>query len=42
MALEPQIAVPINSLRPINRPGSLLASAMTRCMQQAVREALDS
>jgi DNA-binding transcriptional LysR family regulator len=42
LALEPQIAVPINSLRPINRPSSLLASAMTRCMQQAVQEALGS
>jgi DNA-binding transcriptional LysR family regulator len=40
LALEPHIAVPINSLRPINRPSSLLASAMTRCMQQAVQEAL--
>jgi DNA-binding transcriptional LysR family regulator len=40
LKLEPQIAVPINSLRPINRPSSLLASAMTRCMQQAIEEAL--
>jgi DNA-binding transcriptional LysR family regulator len=42
LTLEPQIAVPIKSLRPINRPSSLLATAMTRCMQQAVQEALDS
>jgi DNA-binding transcriptional LysR family regulator len=42
LELEPQIAVPINSLRPINRPSSLLASAMTRCMQLAVEEALGS
>jgi DNA-binding transcriptional LysR family regulator len=42
LALEPHIAVPINSLRPINRPSSLLASAMTRCMQQAVQDALAS
>lgn len=42
LTLEPHIAVPINALRPINRPSSLLASAMTRCMQQAVQEALGS
>ena len=40
LALEPQIAVPIKSLRPIDRPSSLLASAMTHYMQQAVLEAL--
>ena len=40
LALSPQIGVPIKALRPINRPQSLLASAMTRCMQQAVAEAL--
>ena len=40
LRLDPQIAVPIKSLRPINRPSSLLASAMTHCMQQAVVETL--
>ncbi len=40
LQLEPQIAVPVKSLRPIDRPNSLLASAMTHCMQQAVQEAL--
>jgi DNA-binding transcriptional LysR family regulator len=40
LALEPQIAVPVKSLRPIDRPSSLLASAMTLCMQQAVEAAL--
>jgi DNA-binding transcriptional LysR family regulator len=42
LKLEPQIAVPIKSLRPIDRPNSILASAMTACMQQAVEEALIS
>jgi DNA-binding transcriptional LysR family regulator len=42
LVLEPHIAVPIKSLRPVNRPSSLLASAMTRCMQQAVEQALGS
>jgi DNA-binding transcriptional LysR family regulator len=42
LTLEPHIAVPIKSLRPVNRPSSLLASAMTRCMQQAVEQALGS
>ena len=36
LALAPHIAVPIKSLRTVNRPGSLLASAMTQCMRQAV------
>jgi DNA-binding transcriptional LysR family regulator len=40
LTLEPQIAVPINALRPIHRPSSLLASAITRCMQDAVKEVL--
>jgi len=40
LLLEPHITVPINSLRPLNRPNSLLAAAMARCMQQAVQEAL--
>ncbi len=38
--LEPNIVVPIVALRPINRPASLLAAAMTRCVQQAVVQAL--
>jgi DNA-binding transcriptional LysR family regulator len=32
LILEPQIAVLVKSLRPIDRPSSLLASAMTLCM----------
>jgi DNA-binding transcriptional LysR family regulator len=40
LILEPQIAVLVKSLRPIDRPSSLLASAMTLCMQQAVEAAL--
>lgn len=39
LVLEPHIVVPISALRPINRPRSLLATAMTRCVQQAVVEA---
>ena len=42
LRLAPQIAVPIKSLRPINRPSSLLASSMTRCMQDAVVEILSA
>ena len=42
LALAPHIAVPIKSLRTVNRPSSLLASAMTQCMRQAVAETLDS
>ncbi len=40
LALEPPIVVPITALRPINRPTTLLATAMTRCVQQAVAQAL--
>ena len=40
LQLEPQIVVPIKSLRPIDRPSSLLASAMAGCMQHALNEAL--
>ena len=42
LALAPHIAVPIKSLRTVNRPSSLLASAMTQCMRQAVAETLES
>jgi len=42
LELAPRIAVPIKSLRTVNRPGSLLASAMTQCMREAVAETLDS
>ena len=40
LALEPHIPVPITALRPINRPVSLLATAMTRCVQDAVMQAV--
>ena len=40
LVLEPQIVIPIVALRPINRPSSLLASAMTRCVQQTALEAM--
>ncbi len=40
LALLPQIAVQIHALRPVNRPSSLLASSMTRCMQLAIQETL--
>lgn len=40
LALAPQIGVPIKALRPINRPSSLLASAITQCVQQVVAQAL--
>ncbi len=39
LPLEPQLIVPIHALRPANRPSSLLALAMTRCMQQALVQA---
>ena len=39
LRLEPQLIVPIHALRPANRPNSLLALAMTRCMQQALTQA---
>jgi len=40
LPLEPQIMIPIMALRPINRPSSLLATAMTRCVQQVVGQVL--
>jgi DNA-binding transcriptional LysR family regulator len=40
LLLEPQIVIPIVALRPVNRPSSLLATAMTRCVQQVVAQAL--
>ena len=40
LVLEPQTVIPITALRAINRPSSLLASAMTRCVQRTVVEAL--
>jgi DNA-binding transcriptional LysR family regulator len=40
LMLDPHIAVPITALRPLNRPTSLLATAMTRCVQQIVTQAL--
>jgi DNA-binding transcriptional LysR family regulator len=42
LALAPHIAVPIKSLRTVNRPSSLLASAMTQCMRRAVVETMES
>jgi DNA-binding transcriptional LysR family regulator len=39
LPLEPQLIVPIHAVRPANRPSSLLALAMTRCMQQALTQA---
>jgi DNA-binding transcriptional LysR family regulator len=38
VALEPSIAVPIRALRPLQRPSSLLALAMSRCVQQALAD----
>jgi DNA-binding transcriptional LysR family regulator len=38
LPLEPQIVVPIHALRPANRPSSLLALSMTRCMQNALAQ----
>ncbi|CAN7682338.1 LysR substrate-binding domain-containing protein [Acidovorax sp. LjRoot66] len=40
LALAPHIPVPIQSLRTVDRPASLLASAMTACMRQAVAETM--
>lgn len=42
LALAPHIPVPINALRTINRPGSLLAGAMVQCMSQAVADTVGS
>jgi DNA-binding transcriptional LysR family regulator len=36
LPLEPSISVPIRALSPVQRPSSLLASAMSRCVQQAL------
>lgn len=38
VALEPSIVVPIRALRPVQRPSSLLAMAMSRCVQQALAQ----
>lgn len=38
LSLEPQLIVPIHALRPANRPSSLLALSMTRCVQQALTQ----
>jgi DNA-binding transcriptional LysR family regulator len=38
LPLEPEITVPIHALQPVHRPGSLLAHAMTRCVQQALSQ----
>ena len=38
--LAPRMPVPVNVLRMANRPASLLADAMARCMQDAVRQTL--
>lgn len=40
LVLEPQIVIPVVALRALNRPSSLLATAMTRCVQKAVVDAL--
>ena len=36
LALEPEIAVPVKSLRPAARPGSVAARSFVRCMQQVL------
>ncbi|KQR50254.1 LysR family transcriptional regulator [Acidovorax sp. Leaf160] len=41
LELAPRIPVPVTLLRLANRPASLLADAMARCMQEAVRQTLD-
>ncbi len=38
VALEPSIPVSIRALRPVQRPSSLLAMAMSRCVQQALSQ----
>ena len=40
LALEPRMPVPVKMLRMANRPASLLAGAMARCMQEAVVQTL--
>ncbi|MDA8444044.1 LysR substrate-binding domain-containing protein [Paracidovorax valerianellae] len=42
LALTPRIAVPVKALRMVNRPASLLADAMVRCMRDAVAQTLAS
>jgi DNA-binding transcriptional LysR family regulator len=41
LRLEPQIAVPVKSLRATGQPNSILATAMTQCMQQAIVQTLE-
>ncbi len=41
LELEPRMPVPVVMLRLANRPASLLADAMARCMQQAVQQTLN-
>lgn len=36
LALQPDIAVPVTALRPLNRPASQLATTMTQCMQKVL------
>jgi DNA-binding transcriptional LysR family regulator len=38
LPLEPSVGVPIRALRPVERPSSLLAIAMARCVQQALAQ----
>lgn len=38
LPLEPQVPVPVKSLRPTARPNSLLVRAFTRCMAQALQQ----
>jgi DNA-binding transcriptional LysR family regulator len=38
LPLMPEITVPIHALRPVHRPSSLLAQAMSRCVQQALMQ----
>lgn len=41
LELAPRLPVPVTLLRLANRPASLLADAMARCMQEAVRQTLE-
>lgn len=36
LALDPEIPVPINALRPAGRPGSVLVRSFVRCVQQSL------
>jgi DNA-binding transcriptional LysR family regulator len=38
LPLEPNVVVPIRSLRPLQRPSSLLAMAMSHCVQQVLAQ----